>query len=231
MMQPKGALADSLSGVRLVLVDFDGPFCSVFAGIPADEVSARLRQQLSGAGHPLSPAWEAEPDPLALLSRIAGDAPALVPEADKLLTELETEAAGLARPNEDVERVLEACAHTGRSVAVVSNNSGASIRAYLAQHALTSRVAQVYGRVPGDPASMKPSPRLLLDAMGDVPPAACVFLGDAVRDVEAGHAAGVATIGYANKERKKRSLADAGAVAVVTSLLPVADALYGKDVG
>ncbi|MEO3751686.1 HAD hydrolase-like protein [Streptomyces sp. B6B3] len=88
---------------------------------------------------------------------------------------------------------------------VVSNNAAQAIQGYLDKHALTSRVRGVVGRVPGEPASMKPSPRLLLDAMGTSPASEYVFLGDAVRDVEAGHAAGVPTIGYANKPRKVRA--------------------------
>ena len=222
-------LAGVLRGVRHLLADFDGPFCSVFAGLPADEVAARLLQRLADGGHSVDPAWRDESDPLALLRRIDDESPQLVPAADEALTELETEATQLARPNPEIERVLEACEATGRSVIVVSNNAALAIRGYLEKHALVSRVVDVVGRVPGVPASMKPSPRLLLDAMGEGPASEYVFLGDAVRDVEAGHAAGVPTIGYANKPRKVRALADAGAVAVYESLLPVAEALASVE--
>ncbi|MBB4914440.1 HAD family hydrolase [Streptosporangium saharense] len=74
---------------------------------------------------------------------------------------------------------------------------------------------------------MKPSPRLLLDAMdatGSVP-TEWVFIGDAVRDVEIGDAAGVSTIRYANKPGKDTYLAAAGAVAVVKSMKAIADAM------
>ena len=222
-------LTGVLRGVRHLLADFDGPFCSVFAGLPAAEVAARLLQRLTDGGHGVAPHWSDESDPLALLRRIDDEAPQLVPSADEALTDLETEAAQLARPNPEIERVLEACESSGRSVVVVSNNATQAIQGYLEKHALASRVRGVVGRVPGVPASMKPSPRLLLDAMGKGPASEYVFLGDAVRDVEAGHAAGVPTIGYANKPRKVRSLADAGAVAVFESLAPVAEALAAVD--
>ncbi|MFR9723574.1 HAD family hydrolase [Streptomyces sp. MS19] len=216
--------------MRHLLIDFDGPFCSVFAGLSAGEVAERMRQQLGAAGHELGPDWAGEGDPLALLRRIADEAPGMVADADEVLTGLETEAARLARPNEEMEAVLDAAAMSGRAVVVVSNNAGQAIEGYLAKHGLTDRVRGVVGRVPGEPESMKPSPRLLLDAMGAGADASeYVFIGDAVRDVEAGHAAGVPTIGYANKPRKERSLADAGAVVVVTSLVPVADALTSPD--
>lgn len=39
-------LATLLASVRCVLLDFDGPICSVFAGTPAAVVAERLRQHL-----------------------------------------------------------------------------------------------------------------------------------------------------------------------------------------
>lgn len=49
-------------------------------------------------------------------------------------------------------------------------------------------------------------------------PADAIFIGDAVRDVEAAHAAGVLAVGYANKPGKMEALAAAGAVSVVTTM-------------
>ncbi|RKN07278.1 HAD family hydrolase [Streptomyces radicis] len=223
------ALEPALRGRTHVLLDFDGPVCSVFAGLSAAEVADRMRQRLRDAGQSITPEWEEENDPLALLSRISRALPGLAEQADAVLTELETDAARLARANPDIKPVLDACVGTGRTVLVVSNNSGQAIDLYLRREGLTGQVERVVGRVPGEPASMKPSPRLLLDAMGETVAARCVFIGDAVRDVEAGHAAGVPTIGYANKPGKAAKLTAAGAVAVVESLLPLADALTSID--
>uniref|UniRef100_A0AAU1LVA0 HAD-IA family hydrolase n=1 Tax=Streptomyces sp. NBC_00148 TaxID=2903626 RepID=A0AAU1LVA0_9ACTN len=88
-------------------------------------------------------------------------------------------------------------------------------------------VAGVFGRVPGDPTSMKPNPGLLLDAMSasSAVPASCIFIGDAARDVEAGTAAGLATIGYANKAGTAATLTAAGAVVVTESMSAIAAAL------
>ncbi|MEV4093222.1 HAD family hydrolase [Streptosporangium saharense] len=220
-------LAEVLRPVKHVLIDFDGPICSVFAGLPAPEVAQRLRAALLSTGERPSTSWESETDPLALLRRISIERPDLVGIADAALTRLEEEAVQLAQPTPGGEAVLRACVESGRTVWLVSNNASNAIRAYLNAHGLSSQVAGVFGRVPGDPTSMKPSPRLLLDAMdaaGSVP-AECVFIGDAVRDVEAGDAAGVSTIGYANKPGKDTSLSAAGAVAVVRSIKIIADAL------
>ncbi|MEV8638626.1 HAD-IA family hydrolase [Streptosporangium sp. NPDC051023] len=220
-------LSDVLRPARHVLVDFDGPVCSVFAGFPAVEVAQRLRMALLTKGEKLPASCEDETDPLALLRHISIERPDLMAEADTVLTRLEEEAVQLACPTPGGEAVLRACVASGRTVWMVSNNASSAIQSYLNMHNLSDQVTGVFGRVPGDPSSMKPSPRLLLDAMdaAAASPTECIFIGDAVRDVEAGDAAGVATIGYANKPRKNVALAMAGAVAVVESMKIIAEAL------
>ncbi|MFB8172635.1 HAD family hydrolase [Kitasatospora purpeofusca] len=209
------------------MLDFDGPVCSVFAGLPAPEVARRLRTGLLAAGEQVPPEAEAEADPLALLRLIADVRPDLVEATDDALAMLETEAVIVGRPTAGGESLLLACARSGRPVSVVSNNAGIAIEAYLTAHQLGGLVVGVYGRTPGDPSSMKPNPRLLLEAMESVGarPEECIFIGDASRDVEAGTAAGVATIGYANKPGKDVRLAAAGALLVVDSMQAIANAI------
>lgn len=220
-------LADVLRPVKHVLLDFDGPVCSVFAGLSAPEVARRLHEGLLAAGEQAPAGAEGETDPLALLRLVAQARPDLTGRADAALAALETEAVRAGRPNPGGESVLRACARSGRSVYVVSNNAGVAIEIYLSEHGLSDYVTSVFGRVPGDPSSMKPNPRLLLEAMeaAGAKPEDCVFIGDAARDVEAGHAAGIRTIGYANKPGKDAKLAAAGAVAVVASMQLIADAM------
>ncbi|MFD0402029.1 HAD family hydrolase [Kitasatospora sp. NPDC127121] len=220
-------LADVLRPVKHVLLDFDGPVCSVFAGLPAPEVARRLRESLLTAGEQAPAGAEKETDSLALLRLISDARPELTESTDAELAALETEAVRVARPTPGGESVLRAAARSGRLVSVVSNNAGAAIEAYLTEHGLSDYVAGIFGRTPGDPSSMKPSPRLLLEAMAaaGTGPECCIFIGDAARDVEAGTAAGVATIGYANKPGKDVKLAAAGAVVTVASLGLIVDAL------
>ncbi|MFJ1932691.1 HAD family hydrolase [Kitasatospora sp. NPDC088160] len=220
-------LADALRPVKHVLLDFDGPVCSVFAGLPAPEVARRLREGLLANGEQALAGAEKESDPLALLRLVSDVRPDLTESTDAALAALETEAVRIGQPTPGGESVLRACARSGRLVSVVSNNAGTAITTYLTDHGLDGYVAGVFGRAPGDPSSMKPNPRLLLDAMEatGTRPEHCVFVGDAARDVEAGEAAGVPTIGYANKPGKDARLAAAGAVVIVDSMQLIADAL------
>ncbi|MEE1929844.1 HAD family hydrolase [Streptomyces sp. TRM 70351] len=220
-------LVTALAPVRHVLLDFDGPVCSIFAGLPAPAVAQLLLGDLRRARGPVPDAWAQESDPLAFLRRIAEEAPELTALADEVLTQLEVEAAQSARPTPGAEAALMACAASGRAVHAVSNNSTAAIAAYLDAHGLRGLFASVVGRVPGVPQSMKPSPRLLIAAMADADAKRpeCMFVGDAVRDVEAATAAGIPTIGYANKKGKRESLTAAGAVVIIDHMESVASAL------
>ncbi|MFF2745121.1 HAD family hydrolase [Kitasatospora sp. NPDC058048] len=213
-------LADVLWPVKHILLDFDGPVCSVFAGLPAPEVARRLREDRLATGEPVLAGAEEESDPLALLRLISEARPDLTESTDAELAALETEAVRVARATPGGESVLQACARSGRLVSVVSNNAGVAIEAYLAERGLSRYVAGVFGRTPGDPSSMKPNPRLLLEAMeaAGTAPGHCIFIGDAARDVEAGEAAGVPMIGYANKPGKDVNLAAAGAVVIADSM-------------
>ncbi len=220
-------LADVLRPVKHVLLDFDGPVCSVFAGLPAPEVARRLRGSLLVAGEQAPAGAENETDPLALLRLIVEARPDLAKSADSALAALETEAVRIGKPNLGGESVLLACMRSGRPVSVVSNNAGVAIETYLSQHRLGEFVAGIFGRALGNPSTMKPNPRLLIDAMeaAGTRPTECVFIGDTARDVEAGHAAGVPTIGYANKPGKDAKLAAAGAIVIVDSMQHIANAV------
>lgn len=129
-------------------------------------------------------------------------------------------AADSAVPTPGAADFLTACRRTGRRVAMVSNNSAAAVARYLAVHHLAELVAHVEGRDPYDPNLMKPHPTLperALAALNETSEAA-VLIGDSVTDVEAGQAARVRVIGYANHPSKTGPLLDAGAIGVVASM-------------
>lgn len=61
-----------LPKARTILLDFDGPVCSVFAGYRAPVIARVLRGHLSSHDVPLSSRLRLKDDPLALL-RFAGN--------------------------------------------------------------------------------------------------------------------------------------------------------------
>jgi phosphoglycolate phosphatase len=159
-----------------------------------------------------------------MLRHIADTRPGLVPAADTALAQMEVEAVAKAQPTEGAVQFLEACAATDRQVWLVSNNATAALDQYVDTHQLKPLVAGSFGRVFGRPESMKPSPELLLTTLraAHAEAAECIFIGDAVRDIEAAHAAGMPAIGYANKLGKLEALAEAGAASVVTTMKALA---------
>jgi beta-phosphoglucomutase-like phosphatase (HAD superfamily) len=79
---------------------------------------------------------------------------------------------------------------------------------------------------------MKPNPCAVIQAAEqlDVPPAACVLIGDSLTDIQAAHAAEATAIGYANKPRKREAFTEAGAEAITEDMRTIALALgYGDE--
>jgi HAD superfamily hydrolase (TIGR01509 family) len=215
-------LAALLQRTRYLLLDFDGPICSIFAGRPAPELARELVEALRDDGHPVPEHVEAITDPFDVL-RFAGTlSPAAAERTDARLRAAELDAARTATPTPDVEDVVRAWRNAGRRVAAVSNNSQAAVTAYLTRHGL--ELDLVVGRTSPDPALLKPSPHLVtraIDALGAVI-GESVIVGDSPSDVAAGREAGIATIGYANKPGKLQRLVDAGAQFVIDDLQAIA---------
>ncbi|MFD3402541.1 HAD family hydrolase [Kribbella sp. NPDC058693] len=82
------------------------------------------------------------------------------------------------------EAFLTTCRDAGRPLAIVSNNTGASVRAYLDGVGLTGLVQHIEARDASDPALMKPSPHLIERAAQAlaVEPDACTLIGDQATD-------------------------------------------------
>lgn len=144
MSQP-GALA-ALIGRGPLLLDFDGPVCSIFAGLPAPQVAAELVEVLRGAAVEVPAAVAAEPDPMAVLQWTGATCgPGLTLVVDDALRDLETRAVAVAAPTPFGHEVITAARAAGLAVAVVSNNSGPAVSAYLSIHGLDEYVSPVVG--------------------------------------------------------------------------------------
>lgn len=222
-----GGSADAealLRRVRTVLLDFDGPVCSIFAGYPAPDVTVELAAIAAAAGHPVPEEYLRNQDPLDIF-RFAGTVgPELTAVIERDLTAAELKAAETAEATPGAGDFLAACRSTGRVVAVVSNNSAAAVTKYLDRVGWTDLVHLVEGRDPSDPALMKPHPHVLLRTLADLtaPAEFAVIVGDSVTDIEAGLAADIWTLGYANKVGKGEAMRDAGADVVLSSMFHLA---------
>ena len=71
--------------------------------------------------------------------------PGAADTAQQLLTAFETRAITSARPTPGSADLIITAHRTGRTVTIVSNNSGAAITAYLADHQLTGYIRAIVG--------------------------------------------------------------------------------------
>ncbi|MEV5960695.1 HAD family phosphatase [Kribbella sp. NPDC051952] len=220
------ALTVILRRSPVILLDFDGPVCSVFAGYPAPQITDELRALALDQVDELPPAMSAITSPHEFLTASEVSAE-LARQVEAALQTAEIKAVESATPTPGVDAFLTACRDVGRPLAIVSNNTGASVRAYLDRVGLADLVQHIEARDPFDPGLMKPSPHLIERAAQalDVEPDACTLIGDQPTDVQAARAIGAASIGYANKPGKADDLAAAGAGAVVAHLDELTEAI------
>lgn len=224
-------LDELVSRTRCLLLDFDGPVCSVFAGYPAADVAEELRALIGERLGELPPALaELTSDPLLIVRRVAdlGDVELTRAVADAC-RDAETAAVETATPTPGADDVLAAAHDTGRRVVIVSNNATEAVESYLRRHGLTRYVTGVAARSSGmDPRLLKPHPALVLSglALAEAEPRGALFVGDSPSDAEAGRLAGTPTVGYANKPGKHDRLNTAGADVVIDSMHELAEAIW-----
>ncbi len=212
-----------LRRVRVVLLDFDGPVCAVFAGVGDTPIADHLRASLNDAGYPTNGTDQLGPHGVLAYAATLDQAAAHIVEAELAAAELD--AIQTATPTAGAREFLTACADTGRPVVMASNNNAEAIAAYLDRHQLRQLVAHIEGRDPDDARRMKPNPWVIRRAVAHaaVPPRDAVLIGDAVTDIDAAHSADVPVVGYANKPGKAAGLQDADAIA--TDMHELADAV------
>jgi phosphoglycolate phosphatase len=227
---PPGSDLDTIvSRTRHLLLDFDGPICSIYAGLPAITVADRLRKLFGD--HARLPAEIARTaDPLEVFAYAATLSEDLAARVETEMTDQELAAVPTAAPTPYVHEVVTACQNSGRSVAVVSNNSSRAVHSYLARHGLDDRISLVVARTNHDPALLKPSPHLITQAVNalNAEPGGCTLVGDSVTDVQGAHLASVQIIGYANKPSRRERLIAAGAGAIINSLADLALSLRAR---
>jgi phosphoglycolate phosphatase len=210
-----------LANTEALLLDFDGPICSVFAGFPADVVANQLRWTLSEKSYESLPedvATTADPFEILRYASSLGNAEERFIEA--ALRAQELEAVATAVPTEGSHTIMRVWHASGRKLAIVSNNSVIAIESYLSLHKLTKTTDGIFGRTGHKPQLLKPNPYLLNQACESlgIDPAACTFIGDAPTDIQAARAAKTVSIGYANKPGKFAKLQGEQPDIVITRL-------------
>ncbi|MEG3627524.1 HAD family hydrolase [Streptomyces poriticola] len=211
---------------RVVLWDFDGPICRLFAGHKAHQVAEDLIEWLGAQGLRglLTPEEQRTADPHVVLHAVDRMHPRsdLVAALEERLTEAELTAAASAWPTPYADPLIRTLVATGVRLAIATNNSPRTARAYLSGRNLEACFApHVYGRTT-NLALLKPHPYCLdraLTATGATREAT-LMIGDTPSDLIAARRAGIGFLGYARDERKRKLLHEAGAGAgdVVTSL-------------
>ena len=223
------ALGAVIARTRYLLLDFDGPICSIYAGLPAETVAARLRKLFPGD---LPEQIANTPDPIEVFYYSATVSDEMAARVEAEMADLEVAAVPTADPTPYVHQVIASARESGRTIGVVSNNSPRAVNAYLDRHSLSDGIRLVVARTSHDPALLKPNPYLIDKAVRglNADPAASTLVGDSFTDIEAAHRAGVASIGYANKPGKRERMMQLQAGAVITSMADLALSLRAHPV-
>lgn len=212
-----------LSTTEALLLDFDGPICSVFAGFPAPIVADQLRHILTQGGHAIPDHVRESTDPFDVLFYAAKLGPDEARFLEATFRAHEVEAVQSAEPTPEAHALIEAWKASGRPLAIVSNNSAAAVETYLNIHNLRQAVDLISARADPDISLLKPSPYLITSAVQalGVEPLSCTFVGDSLTDIEAAEAANVRSIAYANKPGKTENFIPTTPDAIVTTLSPL----------
>jgi phosphoglycolate phosphatase len=223
------ALGAIIARTLYLLLDFDGPICSIYAGLPAPTVADKLRQLFPGE---LPEEIAKTPDPIEVFQYSATVSDEMAARVEAEMADLEVAAVPTADPTPYVHQVITSARESSRIVGVVSNNSPRAVNAYLDRHSLSGGIRLVVARASHDPALLKPSPHLINKAVRGLGanPASSTLVGDSFTDIEAAHRAGVASIGYANKPGKRERMMQLQAGAVITSMADLALSLRAYPV-
>jgi len=222
------ALGAIIARTRYLLLDFDGPICSIFGGLPAPTVAAQLRKLFTS---PLPDEIANTPDPIEVFYYSATVSDEMAARVEAEMADLEVAAVPTAEPTPYLHEVIASARESGRIIGVVSNNGPRAVNAYLDRHGLSDGITLVVARTSHDPALLKPSPYLINEAVRGLEAilVATTLVGDSFTDIEAAHSANVASIGYANKSGKRERMTQLQAGAVITSMADLALALRAQQ--
>ncbi|MGV9677178.1 HAD family hydrolase [Nocardia sp. NPDC003482] len=206
-----------------LLLDFDGPVCDLFAHLTEREAA---RELVTALDSPLLDQVADADDPFDVLEYVADRDPDLATKIERRLADIEVRAAGSAPLAPGADEVIRRAAGRG-VVAIVSNNAPEAIDTYLKAQGLREYVAGVFGRTSADVSGLKPSTRLLDEAMHELglTSGTCVYVGDSTTDIEAADGAGMPAIALTGGSDDRDELASHHPTAIVDSMTELRDAL------
>lgn len=215
--------AELVASATAILLDFDGPVTQLIPPPLNRQLAEATRRPLSGLALPSAVAQTS--DHLAVLRYAGTSAAPMLRAVERIAEAGEVNAAQRSELTEGALEFLTWCTSSNKRVAVVSNNSGEAVTAFLTRRSLDSLVTSIVGRVRERPRLMKPAPHLVERALRelDADAAEAVLIGDSTSDVEAAHACGVRCIGFAKGSAARAvRLRETGAEAVVLSMQELA---------
>jgi phosphoglycolate phosphatase len=211
--------------VEAVLFDFDGTLADTAGDLAAALNRLRADHQLDAM--PLSALRpHASHGARGLLSAgfsIGVSDASYAQLRDAFLAYYESALSAHTRLFDDAERVLEEIEARGLRWGIVTNKASRFTLPLLDQLAFAGRAGTVICGDTTPHSKPHPAPLLAAAAALGVSPSACVYVGDAERDVEAGRAAGmktlVATYGYIREEDVPEHWLPDGSIASLSELL------------
>ncbi len=133
-------LRNLIRRARVVLWDFDGPICRLFAGHSAERVAGDLVSWLEGRGLNglLSESERESLDPQVVLRAVDRRHPGsdLVADVEERLTQEELLAASSAMPTAYADPLIRTWTAVGAGLAITTNNSPRVVSEYLASRGL-----------------------------------------------------------------------------------------------
>jgi phosphoglycolate phosphatase-like HAD superfamily hydrolase len=209
--RPDPQLASLVRQADRLLLDFDGPVCRLFAGLPAPLVARELLERLptelvSSVG---------STDPHEVLRRVHALDARYVADLERALSSAESRAAHSATPTPGAHQLIAAWHRSKGAVWVVTNNSPFAVEAYAQIHGLSGDLDGMSGREgAADVGRMKPHPCFVERALEDseTGPEAAVLIGNSDSDLVAAHRAGVAAVGFVDRPGRRQLLRRADVV-------------------
>jgi len=212
-------IREILAATDAILLDFDGPVCSVFSGVSANHVAEQLRIKLRCHTRTRLPVRiEETQDPFDIFRYSADLNKRTAVYIESALTTYELEAVDYAEPTPSSGDFIREWIATGRKLAIVTNNSPKAVYRYAQIHKIEQLGDVVFGRNSSNPMLLKPSSHALQDALTSLQtdPTRSLFVGDSLTDqLAAAKVAGLRFIGFINKESKLRTFANIPVAALV----------------